>query len=97
MSIISPKEFMKFCISQGFEFVLVNHENKVINKDNLEELDSIFEKNQGSSWMCRRMQNAKNMAKTWSNQSESAINLAQDTDSTLKILYSKKYGIEENR
>ncbi len=49
MSIISPKEFMKFCISQGFEFVLVNHENKVINKDNLEELDSIFEKNQGSS------------------------------------------------
>lgn len=90
MSIISPKEFMKFCISQGFEFVLVNHENKVINKDNLEELDSIFEKNQGSSWMCRRMQNAKNMAKTWSNQSESAINLAQDTDSTLKILYSKK-------
>ena len=90
MSIISPKEFMKFCISQGFEFVLVNHENKVINKDNLEELDSIFEKNQGSSWMCRRMQNAKNMAKTWSNQSESAINLAQDTASTLKILYSKK-------
>ena len=90
MSIISPKEFMKFCISQGFEFVLVNHENKVINKDNLEELDSIFEKNQGSSWMCRRMQNAKNMVKTWSNQSESAINLAQDTASTLKILHSKK-------
>ena len=73
MSIISPKEFMKFCISQGFEFVLVNHENKVINKDNLEELDSIFEKNQGSSWMCRRMQNAKNMTKTWSNQSESKL------------------------
>ncbi len=47
MSMISPAEFMKFCISQGFEFVLVDENNKVINKDNIEELDSIIDKNKG--------------------------------------------------
>lgn len=44
MSGISTKEFMKFCISQGFEFFLVDEGNKVINNDNVEELDSIMDK-----------------------------------------------------
>jgi len=43
MSIISPIDFMKFCISQGFEFVLVG-DNTVINKDNVDEIDSILDK-----------------------------------------------------
>ena len=47
MSIISTSEFMKFCISQGFEFVLVDEDNKVINKDNVDEIDSIIAKNKG--------------------------------------------------
>ncbi|WP_292888609.1 hypothetical protein [Methanobrevibacter sp. UBA212] len=42
MTGISPIAFMKFCIDQGFEFVLVDEENKVINKDNVEELDKIW-------------------------------------------------------
>ena len=42
---------MKFCISQGFEFVLVDENNKVINKDNIDELDSIIEKNKGLTQM----------------------------------------------
>lgn len=41
---ISPLEFMKFCIDQGFEFVMVDEENKVINKDNIEELENIMDK-----------------------------------------------------
>ena len=45
MSAISPIEFMKFCISQGFEFVLVDEDNKIINKDNVDEIDSILDKN----------------------------------------------------
>lgn len=45
MSQITPKEFMKFCINQGFEFVMVDEDNKVINKDNIDELDSIIDKN----------------------------------------------------
>lgn len=45
MSKISPIEFMKFCISQGFEFVLIDEENKVINKDNVDELDSLMDRN----------------------------------------------------
>ena len=36
---------MKFCINQGFEFVMVDEDNKVINKDNIDELDSIIDKN----------------------------------------------------
>lgn len=44
MAGISPIEFMRFCINQGFEFVLVDEENKVINKDNVEELDKIMDK-----------------------------------------------------
>ena len=44
MSIISSKEFMKFCISQGFQFVLVDEDNKVINKDNIDELDFIIDR-----------------------------------------------------
>lgn len=43
MSIISPIDFMKFCISQGFEFVLVE-DNTVINNDNVDEIDSILDK-----------------------------------------------------
>lgn len=46
MSMISTAKFLKFCISQGFEFVL-DENNKVINKDNIEELDSIIDKNKG--------------------------------------------------
>lgn len=38
---------MKFCISQGFEFVLLDEDNKVINKNNIDELDSIIDKNKG--------------------------------------------------
>lgn len=45
MSKISPAEFMKFCISQGFEFVLVDEDNKVINNDNVEELDKLIDRN----------------------------------------------------
>ena len=45
MSVISPVEFMKFCISQGFEFVLVDEDNKIINKYNVDEIDSILDKN----------------------------------------------------
>lgn len=45
MSMISPAEFMKFCISQGFEFVFVDEDNKVINKNNIDELDQIINKN----------------------------------------------------
>ena len=45
MSAISPIEFMKFCISQGFEFVLVDEDDKIINKDNVDKIDSILEKN----------------------------------------------------
>lgn len=44
MSVISPVDFMKFCISQGFEFVMVDEDNKVINKDNIEELDSLMDR-----------------------------------------------------
>ena len=44
MAGISPIDFMKFCIDQGFEFVLIDEENKVINKDNVEELDKIMDK-----------------------------------------------------
>ncbi|MBQ8017291.1 MAG: hypothetical protein IJ258_04205 [Methanobrevibacter sp.] len=44
MSVISTVEFMKFCISQGFEFVMVDEDNKVINKDNIEELDSLMDR-----------------------------------------------------
>lgn len=47
MPIITPEEFMKFCVSQGFEFVLVDQDNKIINKDNIDELDSIIDKNKG--------------------------------------------------
>lgn len=43
MSIISPLDFMKFCISQGYEFVLVE-DNTVINKDNVDKIDSILDK-----------------------------------------------------
>lgn len=43
MSISSPIEFMKFCINQGFEFVLVE-DNTVINKDNVDKIDSILDK-----------------------------------------------------
>ena len=42
---ISAVEFMKFCISQGFEFVIVDEDNKVINKDNVEELDKLMDRN----------------------------------------------------
>ena len=45
MSKISPIAFMKFCISQGFEFILIDEENKVINKDNVDELDSLRDRN----------------------------------------------------
>lgn len=45
MSAISPIEFMKFCISQGFEFVLVDEDDKIINKDNVDKIDSILDKN----------------------------------------------------
>ena len=44
MSIISQIDFMKFCISQGFEFVLVE-DNTFINKENVDEIDSILDKN----------------------------------------------------
>ena len=44
MSIIRPIDFMKFCISQGFEFVLVDEDDKIINKDNVDEIDSILDK-----------------------------------------------------
>ena len=37
MSEISSIDFIKFCVSQGLEFVLVDEDNKVINKDNIEE------------------------------------------------------------
>lgn len=47
MSMISTAEFMKFSISQGFEFVLVDEDNKVINKDNIDELESIINKKKG--------------------------------------------------
>ena len=43
MSIISPIDFMKFCISQGFEFVLVG-DNTVINNENVDEIDFILDK-----------------------------------------------------
>ncbi len=44
MSIIRPIDFMKFCISQGFEFVLVDEDDKIINRDNVDEIDSILDK-----------------------------------------------------
>ncbi len=44
MSAISPIDFMKFCISQGFEFVLVDDDNKIINLDNVDEIDSILDR-----------------------------------------------------
>ena len=44
MAGISPVEFIKFCIDQGFEFVFVDEENKIINKGNVEELDNILDK-----------------------------------------------------
>lgn len=44
MSSITPIEFMKFCISQGFEFVMVDEENKIIRNDNKNELDQLNKK-----------------------------------------------------
>lgn len=44
MSIIRPIDFMKFCISHGFEFVLVDEDDKIINRDNVDEIDSILDK-----------------------------------------------------
>jgi len=44
MSSITPIEFMKFCISQGFEFVMVDEENKIIGNDNKNELDQLNKK-----------------------------------------------------
>lgn len=44
MSSITPIEFMKFCISQGFEFVMVDDENKIIGNDNKNELDQLNKK-----------------------------------------------------
>ena len=37
MSEISSIDFIKFCVSQSLEFVLVDEDNKVINKDNIED------------------------------------------------------------
>jgi hypothetical protein len=44
MSSITPIEFMKFCISQGFEFVMVDEENKIIGNDNKNKLDQLNKK-----------------------------------------------------
>ena len=44
MSSITPIEFMKFCISQGFEFVMVDEENKIIGNENKNKLDQLNKK-----------------------------------------------------
>ena len=54
MSVISPNEFIKFCISQGFEFILVDEDNKILNNDNVDEIDSILDKNKHASLNMRK-------------------------------------------